>query len=140
MSVGWLPSVKLDIFGQILYQVFGDTPYHVGSSVRSKKWRDVDVVVMMAPEKFYHWAGPQGMYGMRWKALCAAFSALGEQITGLPIDFKIQEVKWANEKHAKGGRSAIGMRITDDYADKECPAHLKQPLPIAEDALCKNAK
>jgi hypothetical protein len=46
----------------------------------------------------------------KWVALTLAFSALGAQMTGLPIDFQIQQTTHANRKHEGGGRSAIGIR------------------------------
>jgi len=39
--------------------------------------------------------------------LCLAFSALGKQMTGLPIDFQIQPTTWANEKFKGSRRSAL---------------------------------
>lgn len=57
--------------------------------------RGADVVVMLDPDE---WAA---MFDV-----CMAFSALGQQMTGLPIDFKIQEVDWANEYH-RGPREAL---------------------------------
>ena len=44
----------------------------------------------------------------KWVALCLAFSSLGKEMTGLPIDFQIQQQTYAN-KHFKRNRSAIGM-------------------------------
>lgn len=137
MSVGWPASVHLDVWARMLYEVFGDMPYLVGSATKGKDWRDVDVVVMMGPEKFYSWAGPHGMHGIRWKAVCAAFSCWGTEITGLPIDFKIQPVKWANEKH-KGGREALGMRMSPDFIEKEYPDCLQATFPRAEESLSED--
>jgi hypothetical protein len=39
-------------------------------------------------------------------AVTLAFSALGSQMTGLPIDFQIQPQTWANE-HYPHSRSAL---------------------------------
>lgn len=44
----------------------------------------------------------------KWMSLCLAYSALGKEMTGLPIDFQIQQQTHANELH-KGIRSPIGM-------------------------------
>jgi hypothetical protein len=106
-------------FGRLVRQAFGRTPYLVGSAVDSKEWRDVDVVVMLDPDE---WAAmfdgaPAGAIGAipKARALCMAFSALGQQMTGLPIDFKIQQVDWANERHDKPREALI---LADIEADR----------------------
>jgi hypothetical protein len=42
----------------------------------------------------------------RLAAITLAFAALGEQMTGLPVDFQIQPQTWANETYP-GPRSAL---------------------------------
>lgn len=111
MSVGWPAHLWLHEFGRLVRQAFGRTPYLVGSAVDSKEWRDVDVVVMLDPDEWdamFHGA-PAGAIGAipKARALCMAFSALGQQMTGLPIDFKIQQVDWANERHDKPREALI---------------------------------
>jgi len=100
MSVGFPASIKLySIFGKFLADAFGVTcAYHVGSSVRGKGWRDVDVVVLLEDKDFELMFGHKVPEGAKWEAICLAFSALGKDLTGLPIDFKIQPVTWANDK------------------------------------------
>jgi hypothetical protein len=47
----------------------------------------------------------------KWIALVLAFSALGKQMTGLPIDFQIQQQTLANETYTQEDgciRSALG--------------------------------
>lgn len=114
MSVGWPQSAILKMWARAVSELFGEMVYQVGSSVDSKDWRDVDVVVMLPKAKFDHWIGPQDMMGVRWQYLCTAISCWGKEITGLPIDFKIQEVEWANENR-KGHRDAIGISIDPDW-------------------------
>jgi hypothetical protein len=43
-------------------------------------------------------------------AITLEFSALGELMTGLPIDFQIQSQSHANEKYP-GWRSALGIEV-----------------------------
>ena len=134
MSVGGSQYVKLCSFGMFLHEVFGEQAYQVGSSVDGKNWRDVDVVVMLSNDCFWSWAGTHGFHGARWKGICAAFSALGKEMTGLPIDFKIQPVKWANERYP-GARNAIGMRIYQDFVDPDFPPTVRREFPKAVDDL-----
>lgn len=106
MSVGIPQTLYLDQFATILNDVFGEIPYHVGSSVKSKKWRDVDIVVMLDDEvwKAMNLGNPDNPHeNGKWVGYCMAFSELGKKITGLPIDFKLQQTSWANRKH-KGCR------------------------------------
>lgn len=116
-GVGMPAALWLHEFGSQVWGAFGDCPYHVGSSLRLKTgWRDVDVRLILSDEDFEslfpglvpgqdeHWNG-------KWVALCLAFSALGKQMTGLPIDFQIQQRTKANLLFGKPGdyRSALGV-------------------------------
>jgi len=115
MGVGMPANLWLHQFGRMVFSAFGEYPYHVGSSVSEKLWRDVDVRVMLADDVYASMglgdpAHPHS--NARWVAFCVAFSALGKQMTGLPIDFQIQTVSEANEKFSsKQGcrRSALGF-------------------------------
>jgi len=110
MSVGFPASIKLSsIFGQLLRDAFGEIPYHVGSSIFQKDRRDVDVVVLLEDEDFEKMFGKREPEGPKWEAYCLAFSALGREVTGLNIDFKVQPREWANAKypHTAEPRSAM---------------------------------
>lgn len=100
MSVGFPASVKLySIFGGLLSAAFGVTcAYHVGSSLKGKDWRDVDVVVLLEDDDFEKMFGSREPQGAKWEGFCLAFSSLGHEVTGLPIDFKVQPREWANAK------------------------------------------
>ena len=117
-GVGMPGAVKLDLYGDQLFNVFGGCPYLVGSALTMTQWRDVDVRVILSDEDFV--AMFPGLHPgdehrcAKWVAMCLAFSALGKEMTGLPIDFQIQQQSSANEMF-KGTRSAIGIvehRIT----------------------------
>jgi hypothetical protein len=100
MSVGFPASIKLySIFGKLLADAFGVTcAYHVGSSLRNKNTRDVDVVVLLEDDDFEKTFGKREPDGPKWEAYCLAFSELGRSVTGLNIDFKVQPREWANTK------------------------------------------
>lgn len=111
MGVGMPAMLLLHEFGSQVWAAFGAPPYHVGSSLAQKVWRDVDVRLIL-PDAEYAALGlgnPQTPHiNGRWVALCLAFSALGRQMTGLPIDFQIQQQSHANAEFS-GPRSALGM-------------------------------
>lgn len=113
-GIGMPTGILLDDFGSVVWDAFGEPPYHVGSSVRSKKWRDVDVRLLLDDEVYAamglgHPERPHS--NGKWRALVLAFSALGRQMTGLPIDFQIQQQSFANKLFSPAAghrRSALG--------------------------------
>jgi hypothetical protein len=94
-------GIWLTKFGVIVRDYFGHVPYHVGSSLTSKDWRDVDVRLILPDEEFEarFGANRSSETNPKLAAITLAFAALGEQMTGLPIDFQIQPQGWANEKY-----------------------------------------
>ena len=47
MSTGMPQGIWLNKFGVIVEDYFGHTAFQVGSSLKSKDWRDVDVRLML---------------------------------------------------------------------------------------------
>jgi hypothetical protein len=113
MGVGMPATLFLEEFGSQVWHAFGTPPYLVGSALAGKVWRDVDVRLILADEE-YEALGlgdplpSRALRNGKWVALCLAFSALGRQMTGLPIDFQIQQQTQANKAY-DGPRSALGM-------------------------------
>ena len=114
MGVGMPTTLLLDEFGYMIWSAFGHYAYHVGSSVFGKTWRDVDVRLILEDEKYERMGlgDPKRPHeNKKWVALTLAFSALGKEMTGLPIDFQIQQQSDANDTYSqKDGnvRSALG--------------------------------
>lgn len=111
-GVGMPASLFLDEFGSQVWAAFGHCCYHVGSSLTSKAgWRDVDVRLILNDEE-YEVMGlgdpVRTHHNGKWVSLVLAYSALGRAMTGLPVDFQIQQQSYANE-HYKGPRSALGV-------------------------------
>lgn len=108
-GVGMPASIKLDMFGQVVKEAFGASVYLVGSATRTRQWRDVDVRVILEDDEYERQIGeftsPRCM-NARWNALCLAFAALGRDMTGLPIDFQIDQQSDANERY-DGPRHAL---------------------------------
>lgn len=109
MGVGMPQSMMLREFGEHIRSAFGHVAYHVGSSLMTKTWRDVDVRLML-PDAEWESMGlgdpsdPQK--SKRWCSIVLAWSAFGKQLTGLPIDFQIQQQSHANQTE-QGSRSAL---------------------------------
>jgi hypothetical protein len=111
-GVGMPADLKLQEFGSQLWHAFGEPAYLVGSALQSKQWRDVDVRMILDDAEWERMGlgDPESCHtNGKWVALVLAFSALGKEMTGLPIDFQIQPQTWANEKFTGGRRSALGI-------------------------------
>lgn len=107
MSTGMPAGIWLAKFGTIVRDYFGHVAYHVGSSLTSKQWRDVDVRLMLPDDEFDAMFGrPDNDSNKKLAAITLAFAALGKEMTGLPIDFQIQKVSRANKAYP-GPRSAL---------------------------------
>lgn len=91
----WAPLVKQMFNGEMCYQV--------GSSLTDKEHRDIDVRTMLDSKDFKKLASVVDI-----DRLNMAISIWGQKVTGLPIDFQVQDILFANEQHA-GMRSAIGI-------------------------------
>lgn len=94
-----------------LNQMFNDAsfgPYQVGSTVGSenkkKPHRDVDLRMMLPTKDF-----KKLQKIMNIDRLNLAISLWGQKVTGMPIDFQVQDQDYANEKH-NGPRSAVWIR------------------------------
>jgi hypothetical protein len=121
MGVGMPQTLLLEEFGYLVYVALGNYPYHVGSSVLNKQWRDVDVRLILSDEEYERMGlgDPKRAHeNEKWAALTLAFSALGEAMTGLPVDFQIQQQTDANATYPQENncvRSALG-----------CIAHIRK--------------
>lgn len=109
MYVGMPAALMLQEFGSQVWHAFGTPPYLVGSALHTKQWRDVDVRLILPDDEYAALGlGKPNLphHNGKWVALCMAFSALGRQMTGLPIDFQIQQQTRANAEY-DGPRSAL---------------------------------
>lgn len=89
----------LQEFGEVCHAYWGEVAYHVGSSLAQKDgWRDVDVRVMLDDEVYLREFGDPARQHQnpKWVAATLAWSALGRQMTGLPVDFQVQQRTAAN--------------------------------------------
>lgn len=89
--------------------------YIVGSALERPDWRDVDVRMILDDAAFQAlFPGvsietPTWEFDPRWTLLMTALSLWMRRQTGLPIDFQMQPMTFANEHHNKP-RHAAGLR------------------------------
>lgn len=118
MGVGQPQGMLLNLFGEQLRHAFGHVAYHVGSSLRQKDgWRDVDVRVMLDDAEWdaFQLGRPENPHhSPRWRTLCIVWSAYGRQMTGLPIDFQLQQRTHANANYAKPDHQRSALFVADD--------------------------
>lgn len=108
--VGAPDMFKLEQFGFLLFQAFGEVPYLVGSCLERRDYRDVDVRIIMADAKYETLFGTGcGHLTMFWSLLCTSISEYMGKLTGLPIDFQIQ--KRSNIKAADWDKSRQPLGI-----------------------------
>lgn len=102
-------GIWLNKFGLIVCDYFGHVPYHVGSSLRTKEWRDVDVRLILPDDEFTALFGEveSSEVNPKLAAITLAFCALGAAMTGLPVDFQIQPQSHANDRYGGQWRSAL---------------------------------
>lgn len=103
----WLPApaaFNLSMACVAVNKAFGDSfgCYLVGSSLRKRDYRDVDVRLILADEEFARLFGegaqscPQ--LNPTWSLFCSAISLFLQTHTGLPVDFQIQQQTEANKE------------------------------------------
>ena len=95
---------RLDLACQPLRRAFGPWTVLVGSVEQGKEYRDVDVRTILTDEDFDALFGASPLF---WEAFCLGTGAWLREQTGLPIDYQVQRMTEANEKH-KGPRNPLG--------------------------------
>lgn len=88
-------------------EAFGHCPYIVGSSLKERGYRDVDVRSILPDDEF------DAIFEGReflWSLLCLAVSDYLSRASSLPVDYQIQRMTEANEKYGGEQRNAIGVR------------------------------
>ena len=136
MSTGMPAGIWLAKFGTIVRDYFGHVPYHVGSSLKTKAWRDVDVRLILPDDEFDRMFGqPQNSSNVKLAAITLAFAALGKEMTGLPIDFQIQPKSHANEVYSnpEDWRSAL-VEVQPSLPDPQAQAMFHRLAEMKRDA------
>lgn len=90
MKLNISQQLLMNQFGGMVEPFFGEIVLACGSVMTTKDWRDVDVVVILPWGKWKYYDFGEGMNRTdRYRSIVTAYSALGQNVTGLPIDFHI---------------------------------------------------
>ena len=101
---------KLDNACKPLVEVWGTSPYLVGSAMTTPYYRDVDVRMILDSDQYdLAILGPDHL-----ALLNMVFSEYLSNATGMPIDFQFQPRDEANARH-KGPRNPLGTRSLCDF-------------------------
>lgn len=112
--IGAPECFNLNLACQSINAAFSERSYGcflVGSALKRKDFRDVDVRVILKDEEFDRlFPVERGNWSLDplWSLLCAAISGWLSERTGLKIDFQIQRQTDANKEY-DGPRHALGM-------------------------------
>lgn len=103
LSVTELPLLRA--WGdQVRLMFWGTMPYQVGSSLLRPDWRDVDVRLMLDAGYVALHHGVLDVYYLN-----LSVSLWGQKVTGLPIDFQVQDLHSANIDYPDLRRDPIGI-------------------------------
>lgn len=99
----------LDDWGNALRQAFPTAfgAYHVGSSMKSADWRDIDVRIILPDTDYISLAAV-----VKPRRLNLMLTIWGQRVTGLPIDCQLQPQSFANDNYpsAEHPRNPLGRR------------------------------
>lgn len=103
LSVTELPLLRA--WGSEVKLMFNAMPYQVGSSLVRKDWRDVDVRLMLDGEHYDALLAS----GVDIYYLNLSVSLWGQRVTGLPIDFQVQDAHSADIDYGDERRDPCGI-------------------------------
>lgn len=100
---------------RMVTEAFGWHLYLVGSSLKRRDYRDVDIRLILPDNEFdAMFPGISGAHWLdaRWSLICASISEWIGKRCNLPIDFQIQRMTEANAEYPdEHPRNALGMFI-----------------------------
>lgn len=116
----WLPApaaFNLSMACVLVNKAFDDSfgCYLVGSSLKKRDYRDVDVRLIMSDEGFTKLFGEgferHPLLSPLWALMCSSITLFLREQTGLPVDFQIQQQTKANEEFGEHERHPLGIFV-----------------------------
>jgi hypothetical protein len=109
-------ALLLDNACLLINEAFGERGYGcylVGSALKRREFRDVDVRYIMKDDEFDALFTSSPGVNALWSLVCSSVSLLLQRQSGLPVDFQIQRMTDANKKYP-GGRHALGVFVAPE--------------------------
>lgn len=107
-------------FGRTVFEAFGVYPWLVGSALTEREPHDIDVRLVLSGAEFKQFCWPgygTDDVGTAWGAFNLAFAILGRHMTGLSVDFQIQNTAIAgSEKFKNSKRLVLGGWFVEGMA------------------------
>ena len=106
---------NLNMACQVIHTAFDNVPYLVGSSLKKRDFRDVDVRLILPDDEykalFKDTVNQQ--HNALWSLVCSSISMYLSQHSDLPVDFQIHMRSKANEEFPlkENPRHALGIFI-----------------------------
>lgn len=121
----WLPApaaFNLNMACVAIDKAFGGHfgCYLVGSALRKRDYRDVDVRLIMSDaefERLFPGAVNHPQLNPLWSLLCSSISLFLQTHTGLPVDFQIQQQTAANAEFGGGPKQGHGRHPLGIFLD-----------------------
>ncbi len=116
--VNWVPAPQyfnLNAACAVITQAYCTCPYLVGSALKRRDFRDVDIRLILQDEEFdarFPGAGGRPDLHALWALTCSSIAVWLQMQSGLPIDFQIQRMTQANEEYGLEARHPIGIFVT----------------------------
>lgn len=115
--------IILEAWARDLRRCFdGEMPYLVGSGIKSRDYRDVDVRIIVPRAKWEAWFGefqPCMRHNKKWASIMIAMSLWGQRITGLPIDFQVQCQEDVNKYEDEKPREPLCDLLDPEYRTED---------------------
>lgn len=121
---------RLDHACKPIAEAFGHEPYLVGSVQQrtAGALSDVDIRLILPDDEYDAlFAGALNCAQLR-TVLDLAMGAFLRELTGLPIDFQIQRMTQANERHKGGQRNPLGGRTLAAWIGDASPKTAQERL------------
>jgi hypothetical protein len=98
---------NLNDWGRTVFRMFDSRPYLVGSALDRADYRDVDVRIILSNKEY---SALEKLVDV--DRLGIVVSIWGKQVTGLPVDFQIQQRTHVNQAHRDKRAYPLGVGET----------------------------
>lgn len=110
--VGMPKALYLDMFGRYVRDMFDSDVFLVGSALKTKDWKDIDVVVVISDSLWNNlgFGDPSNRFkNKKWISYCLSISSFGKSLLGCEVDFQIHSKTHSETIHTNDPKCEIGL-------------------------------